>query len=533
MFVNEAGYLAVVLAPFGPSAGLSRGPGDGLRSMEDLDAAVSRLAGSFAVPLAESVCPEREAVVQVARLADFKPANIAKNCPWLRRIMEAAAFLDQAAASGMSLESVGGKLRAEYGDLPLDFSTPGEGVPTGAAAGKDAGSQAVDAILDMVSASEDAPAPAGNAGLADWKKGLAALASAVLAGIFADPVFRAAETAWRGVRLILENAGPDSVLSLELVSVGADGLIDALTGLVPRFQKAPPNLILADVFLDAAPARMETWTALAETADALLVPAAAAISPAFFHLQNWDGLSRIGYPAAALEDASFAKWRKLAAEPGGAWLAALFNRAALRPAYGPDNPSRVADFKESSPLWGSPVWALGAAAAQSLSRSGWPHLLGIGSGVGLENLAVSVNKGRAMAVETLLSDDQLLDFARVGLTPLGGRPGGDQAFFRKVAAIDGSSFAERLLFNRTLGFFFRCREDEGFAAEMAEAGGQALADALRKRFSLFFQKTGHPAPEDLDIKAESSPGGTRLAIGFTPPHDLGMGSGKINFSFIW
>jgi len=530
MFVNEAGYLAVVFAPFGPSAGLSRGPSAELRSMEDLDAAVSRLAGTFSVPLAESICPERETNVPAARMADFKPVNIAKNCPWLRKIMEAAAFLDQAAASGQSLASTGEKLRAAYGDLPLDFSTPESVEKASAVPKRDAGSQAVDAIMDMVAASGDAPAPAGTAGLADWKSGLARLAAAVLAGIFADPVFRAAETAWRGVRLILENAGSDSVLSLELVSTDAAGLPEALTGLVSRSQKTPPNLILADVLLDAAPARIKTWSALAETADGLLAPAAGALSPAFFHLADWEGLSRIGYPAAALEDAAFAKWRKLAAEPGGAWLAALFNRVALRPAYGPDNPARAADFSEAEPLWGAPVWALGAAVAQSLSRSGWPHLLGIGSGVALENLAVTTNRGRAMAVETLLSDDQLLDFARVGLTPLAGRQGGDQAFFRRAAAIDGSAFAERLFFNRVLGFFFRCREDEGFAAEASAA---TLASRLQGRFSLFFQKTGHAAPEDLDIQEEATPGGTRLSISFTPPHALGMGSGKLQFSFVW
>ncbi|MHC1711427.1 MAG: type VI secretion system contractile sheath large subunit [Solidesulfovibrio sp.] len=528
MVVNEMGYLTLLLAPFGPAAALGRPVGFEVEAPGDLDAAIAALAGTFRVTVPAAVCPEQGVDVSVAKLADFRPAGIAQNCPYLRRILEAQALCDQAVHSGTPLATLRETLRNTYGDLPLDLALPATTDPPVA---KASGGATIDAILDMMATEESRPV--GTAGAAAWARALAGLASSVLGSILADPVFRAAEVAWRGVRLILQHAGPKSVLTLRLVSADAEALPGVLTQLAQSPPKAPPNLILVDAFLDAAPARQDTWNALAEAADTLLAPTAVALAPAFFHLDDWEGLSRIGYPARALDEAAFAKWRKLATEPGGAWLGALFLRAALRPAYGPENPARVAPLTEAEPLWGSPIWLLGAAVAASLARSGWPHRFELGQGVAIGDLAVTVAGSRAMAVEVLLSDDRLLDFAKVGLTPLAGKSGSDQAFFRHATTLDGVPFPVRLLLNRALGFFFRCREDATLDAILTEAGAEALAAALRDRFARFFQATGHHAPADLNIDAASAANGARLSIGFTPPADLASSSGRLEFSFIW
>ena len=454
MVVNVMGYLTLVIASFGPAAALGRPEVTALSSLEDLDGAIATLAGTFRVAVPASVCPQQGVAVTVARLADFKPTGIAGNCPYLRRLLEASALCEQATRSGLPVASVAATLRETCGDVPLDFSPPAAADPP---ATREVGGGTIDAILNMVAV--DTPRPAQIAGLAAWKNSLDRLAATVLEAILADPVFRAAETAWRGVRLMLRNAGPDSCLRLQLVSADAAALPGMLAVMAADPPATPPNLILVDAFLDAAPARLDTWNALATLADTLLAPTAVALAPAFFHLDDWDGLSRIGYPSRALDETAFAKWRKLAEEPGSAWLAGLFVRAALRPAYGPDNPARVAQLTETGPLWGSPVWLLGAAVAASLARTGWPHRFEIGHGLAIGDLAVVVAGTRAMAVETLLADDRLLDFAKAGLTPLAGKAGGDQAFFRHTVTLDGSRFTARLLLNRVLGFFFRCREE--------------------------------------------------------------------------
>jgi hypothetical protein len=529
MVVNEMGYQTLLFAPFGPSATLGRPDVVELGSPEDLDPAMAALAGTFRVEVPESVCREREVEVPVARLADMRPGGIAQNCPYLRRTLEAAVLCDQAGHSGQSASDLARQLGEAYGDLPLDLSLA---ATAGSATAAPSGGATIDAILGMVAADTPAPTPAAGA-VSTWKKTLSGLASAVLGAVLADPTFRAAEAAWRGVRCILQNAGPQSALRLHLVPADAETLPDALTRLAGAPPKQPPNLILADGFLDAAPARMETWTALAETADALLAPTAVALSPAFFHLDGWQDLSRIGYPARALDETAFAKWRKLAAEPGGTWLAALFPRVALRPAYGPDNPARVASVIESEPLWASPIWLLGAAVAASLARTGWPHRFEIGHGVTISDLAVTTIHGRATAVETLLADDRILDFAKVGLAPLVGASGGDQAFFRYAPTLDGTPLPVRLFLNRALGFFFHCRQDASLETALAEAGPNALAQTLQDRFARFFQTTGHPAPADLSIQAAPADNGTRLAIGFTPPPGLAPAPGRMEFGFVW
>ncbi len=551
MFVNEAAYLAALVAPFGPAAGPDGVSFAEARTLDDLDQAADKLAGTFAVAMPEGVWPRMTVSVPVSRLADFKPANVAKNCPELAAVLRAAAFVDEAPGKGLTLADMARALGEDFGPLPLDFSLPAgsgpEASPAAPSAAKDAGPSAgaIDAILDMVAAPGAAPAPSSLSGLAaSWKRGLLALAGEILAAVFADPDFRAAETAWRGARFILQNADRDSPFGLSLVCAERDGLVDALTAVVRRFGETPPGMLLVDAFLDAAPARMAVWEVLAETAQTLVAPCGAALSPSFFHLKDWSEASRIGYPSTAIADPSFAKWRKLAAAPEGAMLAALFNRMALRPAYGPENPARPVPFSESEPLWASPVYALGAAVARSFRVNGWPHLFGVGGGVILDDLAVTVRGGRAACVEVLLSDDQLLDFGKAGFMPLGSKSGGDAAFFRRPVAVDGSTFAMGLFLSRVLGFFFASRADERLQDAAEKGNLDKLAGLLEMRFNLFFEHTGHAAPGELSIEAEAAaPGqgageggerpGVRLAIRFRPTPSLGLGTQSIAFSFLW
>ncbi|WP_428560321.1 MAG: type VI secretion system contractile sheath domain-containing protein [Solidesulfovibrio sp. DCME] len=533
MVVNEADYVAQVLAPFGPAVG--SGKPVSLAVPEDLDAAVAELAGVFAVSVPRQDCPEGTVSVPVARLADFKPVNIARACPWLARVGAARGYLDAAARDGQAPDVVAAGLRTAFPDLPVDFTLPAAAAAPAGPPGEAAGSAAaIDAILGMVAMPEAGARPApGAAGPAAWKAALEGLTGRVMAAIFADSAFRAAEAAWRGLRLIVQQAGADSPLRLRLCPAVAATLPEALERLVREPEAAPPNLILADVALDAAAARLDTWAALADTADRLLTPTAVSLSPAFFHLAGFGDVSRIGYPARALDDAAYAKWRKLAAGPGGGWLAALFGRFVLRAPYGPGNPARGAAVSEPEALWGSPVWALGAAVAKSLARSGWPHRLGIADGVVLENLDVVSDTGGARAVESLLADDQLLDFAAAGLTPLAGRAGGDKAFFRQVACVDRSPFGPRLVLNRILSFFFRSRNDDACREALAASGPEALAALLTKRLALFFQATGLEAPVDLALAATARGDGAQLAIGFTPPPVLGLGPRRLEFDFAW
>lgn len=530
MGVNEMGYQMLLVAPFGPSAALGRAEVLELSGADGLDAALAALAGTFRVEVPAAVCPERAVEVTIGSLADLRPAGFAKTCPFLGRVLDAAGLCDRAGRQGLSPADLARRLAETYPELPLDLSLAATTAP---AASPPAQGATIDAILDMV-ATDSAPATAGAPdAVAAWKSALAGLAAAVCTAILADPAFRAAEAAWRGLRLMLHHAGPASPLRLGLVPADADTLPETLATLAAAPVKQPPNCILVDGFLDAAPARLDTWTALAELADALLAPTAVALSPAFFHLDTWQDLSRIGYPSRFLDDAAFAKWRKLADEPGGTWLAALFNRAALRPAYGPDNPARVAAVTEAEPLWASPVWLLGAAIAQSLARTGWPHRFEIGHGTSLGDLGLAMSHGRTAAVETLLDDDRILDFAKAGLAPLAGVANQDQAFFRHTATLDGTPLAVRLLLNRALGFFFASRQDPTLDATLTEAGPAALAQTLARRFARFFEETGHPAPDDLVIAATPIDQGTRLAIGFTPPPGLAPGRGRMEFAFVW
>jgi len=145
-----------------------------------------------------------------------------------------------------------------------------------------------------------------------------------------------------------------------------------------------------------------------------------------------------------------------------------------------------------------------------------------------------------------LSDDQLIDFAKAGFMPLGAKSGGDVAFFRRPASVDGSPFSRGLFFSRILGFFFASRTDVRLAETVKKGKLEDFAGLLEMRFNVFFEKSGHGAPSELSIEAESAVSGgqdadedgrdrpgVRLHVRFYPSPGLDMGREAIDFSFLW
>ena len=238
------------------------------------------------------------------------------------------------------------------------------------------------------------------------------------------------------------------------------------------FDNTPPSVDLLEKVMDAA--------------STLLAPAVVWLGPRFFRIQDWSKLSTLGYLNHYLEDAAYAKWRKLKENPGSDWLAMTVNRFLVRDPYGETNPPRTANFEEQTPLWISPVWGLGTLVAKSVAAWGWPTRFTDYRHISLDDLAVlAVKDGGAVSTETVFSEDRILQFTEAGIIPLAGILRKDSAIMPKEALLSGGSLKFQLFFNRIVSFFFGLRERMG-----AEGAETDLGQTLEAAFSELFDRTG-------------------------------------------
>ncbi len=522
-------YTILALAPFAPVAADTDAPPRRVRvDLSNLDQALEDFSPTLRIGVPKQYCPEAWVTVAPRSMRDFRPERLLHVCPWLDDLEQARLLLQEARRAGRPLETVAGELRGKWPLLPLDLQAGQEGGSPGPSS-----SDTVDDILAMVAA----PTAPGRGGLEGWSDQVEGLMSGVLAAIYNDRGFRACEAAWQGARLLLKQAevkeGAGIALLLANVDTNDAGALEhALDSLIPELAGDLPNLALVEVFLDSAPQRIELARTLVTFAETLLLPTLVAVGPEFFRLGTWQELGRIPYINHFMEDAGFAKWRNLRKENGAQWLAVTLNGILARPAYGQDNPPRTPMFGEAAPLWLNPVWGLGALAALSVARHGWPSRLSDYHSVSLANLDVLRGGAGPMACETPLGEDRVAEFAEAGFVPILGALHKDIALAPYVNALSGTALGPQLFLNRVLGFLFWCKEH---LAEAIEASGaEEVAGNLQAAFSFFWRKSGHKPPADLRIIAgEAEEGALPLAIRFTPTKDVLPGAATMEFTFSW
>jgi len=296
-------------------------------------------------------------------LADFAPAAIVERVPALAQLRDAApaAAAPAPAAGGPSL-------------APAPPVAPGKG-------------GGVDSILDLVD-SERSPDPRDAArrlvdglvpsraasgrpsGGSQPPAGLDRALSAQLDAILDAPAFRSLESAWRGLKLLVDRTDFREPIEIELVSAAVD---DAPAAIDALFDGEDVDAVLADYALDASARDFARAEALAGAAARAQTPVAVAVAPAFFGLESWRALARARNPYALFDEPAYASWRSLRDREESRWLVLMANRIALRAAYGRGGEStRGLPYEQARDggLLGSPVWALGAALTRAFARTG-------------------------------------------------------------------------------------------------------------------------------------------------------------------
>lgn len=524
MQIPDLPFTVLALSPLTPLPESGYSPRMIDVDLATLDEVLEKNGPMFYVPLPKDLCPDAGVTIEITSMRDFKPISLLKKIPYLARVSEAVKFIAQAFTSGKSAQGLAQEVAANWPDLPLQVTVPGfEEAKT---------ADTVDDILSMVAAPGGEKQAAASSGSHGLKEQAESLLSSLLAAIFDNEDFRTFEASWRGVETLLRQ-GPvkdGQGAKLRVVSVNLDHLEAALEKLSVDLENELPNLVLIDLPFDSTPGGIELIEEVAGFADDLLSPTALWIGPEFLNLKDWTELKKVNYIKHYMEDAAFAKWRKLPEAPGSAWLGVTMNRFLTRFPYGEGNPAKGAHFQEEQPLWISPVWALGALAVQSTIEYGWPSRFTDYAHIAVHDLALNdFGADKFTVTELALAEDRLLEFVEAGITPLLGPLRKDMAILPKETTVAGGSLKLQMFTSRILGFFFWCQEN------LEREFGPDLPGVLKATLARYWEKTGHAPPDDLEIEAGRplESGSIPLTVTLTPPATVLPGRQRLEFTFAW
>ncbi len=528
MKIPKIPYTILALAPLGPMGSGGHSQPIVTTDLGSLDEAMQTLGPQISIAAPDDIYTGGRFTLKLKAIKAFKPDELIKTNPDLKRIWDAGQHIEKAMRSGVSAPSIAQQIKNDWPDLPLDVSVRESSANQKASSG-------VDDILSMVALPSDAATPsAGGSGPAQWKAQVDALLAQLMELIFDDPQFKTYEAAWRGVHSLLKQ-GPireAEGIQVKITPVNADTLETVLKRIEKELAQDLPDLILIDLPFDSTQVGIDRLTKTAEFAETMLTPTVGWIPPGFLHIKHWGELKKLPLLKHHLDEFSFAKWRKFQASSACHWLGLTCNGYLGRDPYGDDNPPRRVHFKEKEPLWLSPVWAFGALCAQSINRRGWPARFTQYLETRLTDLPVGAYDGAApIATETALDEDRVRQFVECGVTPLVGQLNKDIAMMPREAAVSGISLRSQLFTARIFHFLFWLQENlepEDAVSDPASIVAQGL--------TLFWRQTGSEPPSDLEVRTETQGGADEnafLVIAMTPPSDLWPGSERLEFTFNW
>jgi predicted component of type VI protein secretion system len=488
----------------------------------NLDQVIGGLGTTCAVSFPQNLCSQGVVEIKPKNLKDFHPDNLIRHNPVLRNIWEARSYIEEARKKNLSQDEINARLK-QWPNLPAIK------IELHSKKSHPRAKKALNKIFDLVDLPDtDQIQPSATHDVVDQ---LDFILRENLNTIFSSKSFQTLEATWQGVKLLLQQGGVNNDLELEIVPVCQNTLEETLSHLITLLIDNPPSLVLIDLPFNNTPPDLNRLEKIASFSETLLVPTITWITPGFLDLDTWKDLKRLPFLPHYLEQPHFAKWQRLKMSSAARWLVMTCNRFLVRYSYGINNLPRLIRFDEPGQLWISPVWALGALAGQSVAKTGWPTRFTEWHDIRLENLPLnSEQPENPVPTEASFSSNRLDQFIRCGIIPLAAMPHKDVAFTPSETTVSNLSLSYQLLVSRIAHLILWCRENLPKDLE-----GDELETELRHAFKSFWERSGHPAPEYLEISAgrPDSKGRIPIRIEVEPSPQVLPAREKVKLDFFW
>jgi type VI secretion system protein ImpC len=270
--------------------------------------------------------------------------------------------------------------------------------------------------------------------------------------------FQKLESAWRGLRFVVDRTNFRENIKLELLSVSKDQLLEdfedapevvksglykhAYTAEYGQFGGQPVGAMVANYDFGPGPQDIKLLQNVASTAAMAHAPFIAAAGPQFFGLTSWEGLPNLKDLNSIFEGPQYAKWNSVRESEDARYLGLTMPRFLLRLPYGQNsNPIKAFNYEETVShshehyLWGNTAFAFATRLTDSFAKYRWcPNVIGPQSGGAVEDLPLHQFEAMGdiqtkIPTEVLVSDRREFELAESGFIPLAMRKGSDNAAF--------------------------------------------------------------------------------------------------------
>ncbi|MGO4332506.1 type VI secretion system contractile sheath large subunit [Cupriavidus sp. 2TAF22] len=266
------------------------------------------------------------------------------------------------------------------------------------------------------------------------------------------------ESAWRGLRLLVDRTDFRENIKIEVLHVTKEELLDDFesagditrSGLYKHIYTAgygqfggePVAAVVSNYTFGPAAPDIRLLSYAASVGAMAHAPFLAAAGAEFLNIAGFQELPNLKEVKDIFEGPRFAKWRGLRDSEDSRYLGLTMPRFLLRQPYDPlEHPTRSFAYRETidgehdNYLWGNTSYLLASRITESFARYRWcPNIIGPQSGGAVDDLPVHLYEslGQLQAkipTEVLVSDRKEFELAEEGFIPLTMRKDSDNAAF--------------------------------------------------------------------------------------------------------
>ena len=281
--------------------------------------------------------------------------------------------------------------------------------------------------------------------------------------------FQALESAWRGLKLLVERTDFRENIKIELLNVSKDDLLDdfedapeivqsglykhVYTAEYGQFGGQPVGAIIANYQFSPSAPDIKTLQYVGSVSGMAHAPFIASAGPAFFGLKSFTGLPDLKDLKDHFEGPQFAKWQSFRATEDARNVGLTLPRFLLRAPYDPlENPVKSFAYQECVEgdhehfLWGNTAFTFATRLTESFAKFRWcPNIIGPQNGGVVEDLPLHHFESMGeietkIPTEVLVSDRREYELAEEGFIALTMRKGSDNAAFFSASSAQKPKF---------------------------------------------------------------------------------------------
>ncbi len=276
--------------------------------------------------------------------------------------------------------------------------------------------------------------------------------------ILHDPAVQQLESAWQGLKLLVDRTDFRENIKMEFVHITKEELLEdfedapeimqsglykqVYSGGYGTFGGEPYGVMVGNYQFAPSTPDIKLLTSLASVGAMAHAPFISSAGHDFFSVDSFTDLPNRNDIKDYFESPKFAKWRSLRESEDARYLGLTMPRFLLRTPYDPvENPIKSFVYKETVDgnhdhfLWGNTAYLMASSITNSFAKYRWcPNIIGPQSGGAIEDLPVHLYESMGqlemkIPTEILLTDRREFEISEEGFIPLTMRKDSDNAAF--------------------------------------------------------------------------------------------------------